>query len=408
MVLRPEKHGEAEAIFRKWGLDFADVGRTTDDLRFRVRRNGAEVANLPIKDLGDQAPEYDRPWAEPKPPCPARHAKPAALRRSRPGAPEADRLARSLLAPLGLGAVRPPGAGQHRAAARRRRRGGAARRQRQGAGALARRDAALRRGRSVRGRQAGGGRVLAQPDRGRRDAARGNRQSEFRQSRTARDHGAARPRASQGIGEACRALDFPIVSGNVSLYNETNGQGILPTPAIGGVGLLDDWRKSATLAFKAEGEMILLVGAPPSWGTHLGQSLYLREIHGPRETARRRRSISRTRSASATSSARMIRRRAGYRGARCLRWRAGGCASRDGDGLRASARQWQGSIDTDPAAALLRGGSGPLSRDCAIHPSDRKLTSFWRSSPKRGDLRSLDRRHGRRRTSCLATTRSGT
>jgi len=70
------------------------------------------------------------------------------------------------------------------------------------------------------------------------------------------------------------------VSGNVSLYNETNGEAILPTPTIGGVGLIDDWRKSATLAFKAEGEAILLAGAPPSWGTHLGQSLYLREILG--------------------------------------------------------------------------------------------------------------------------------
>src|SRR6185503_4870066 len=68
MVLRPEKHAEAETIFRKWGLDFADIGRTTGDLRFRVSRNGEEVVNLPIKDLGDQAPEYDRKWAEPKKP----------------------------------------------------------------------------------------------------------------------------------------------------------------------------------------------------------------------------------------------------------------------------------------------------------------------------------------------------
>ncbi|TIU79025.1 MAG: phosphoribosylformylglycinamidine synthase II, partial [Mesorhizobium sp.] len=62
MVLRPEKEEEAEAIFRKWGLDFAIVGKTTDDLRFRVIHQGDEVANLPIKELGDQAPEYDRPW----------------------------------------------------------------------------------------------------------------------------------------------------------------------------------------------------------------------------------------------------------------------------------------------------------------------------------------------------------
>jgi phosphoribosylformylglycinamidine synthase subunit PurL len=87
-------------------------------------------------------------------------------------------------------------------------------------------------------------------------------------------------RAIEGLGAACRALDFPIVSGNVSLYNETNGEAILPTPAIGGVGLLSDWRRSATLAFKAEGEMIMLAGASPAWGTHLGQSLYLRDVLG--------------------------------------------------------------------------------------------------------------------------------
>src|ERR1700754_2577219 len=62
MVLRPEKEAVAKAIFVKWGLDFAIVGKTTDDLRFRVLHQGEEVANLPIKDLGDQAPEYDRPW----------------------------------------------------------------------------------------------------------------------------------------------------------------------------------------------------------------------------------------------------------------------------------------------------------------------------------------------------------
>ncbi|RWF38407.1 MAG: phosphoribosylformylglycinamidine synthase subunit PurL, partial [Mesorhizobium sp.] len=70
MVLRPEKEEEAEAIFRKWGLDFAIVGKTTDDLRFRVIHQGNEVANLPIKELGDQAPEYDRPWVEAKKPAP--------------------------------------------------------------------------------------------------------------------------------------------------------------------------------------------------------------------------------------------------------------------------------------------------------------------------------------------------
>ncbi len=86
----------------------------------------------------------------------------------------------------------------------------------------------------------------------------------------------------RGIGEACRALDFPVVSGNVSLYNETNGRAILPTPTIGGVGLLDDFTRSMTLAFKAEGEAILVVGESRGW---LGQSLYLRDICGREEGA---------------------------------------------------------------------------------------------------------------------------
>src|SRR5207244_8271182 len=69
MVLKPEKENEAEAIFRKWGLDFAVVGHTTPTKRFVVKRQGKVKADLPIKDLGNQAPEYDRPWREPKAPA---------------------------------------------------------------------------------------------------------------------------------------------------------------------------------------------------------------------------------------------------------------------------------------------------------------------------------------------------
>ena len=86
----------------------------------------------------------------------------------------------------------------------------------------------------------------------------------------------------QGIATACKALEFPVVSGNVSLYNETNGRAILPTPTIGGVGLLDDFAKSASIAFKAADEMIVLLGETKGW---LGQSLYLREICGREEGA---------------------------------------------------------------------------------------------------------------------------
>jgi phosphoribosylformylglycinamidine synthase len=86
----------------------------------------------------------------------------------------------------------------------------------------------------------------------------------------------------RGIAEACKALDFPVVSGNVSLYNETNGKAILPTPSIGGVGLIDDFAKSATLAFKRDGDVILVVGETAGW---LGQSIYLREICAREEGA---------------------------------------------------------------------------------------------------------------------------
>ncbi|MCW5749104.1 MAG: phosphoribosylformylglycinamidine synthase II, partial [Alphaproteobacteria bacterium] len=86
----------------------------------------------------------------------------------------------------------------------------------------------------------------------------------------------------RGIKEACLALNFPVVSGNVSLYNETQGRGILPTPTIGGVGLLADFHNSATLAFKASGEAIILLGDTRGW---LGQSAYLATLVGREEGA---------------------------------------------------------------------------------------------------------------------------
>jgi phosphoribosylformylglycinamidine (FGAM) synthase-like enzyme len=88
----------------------------------------------------------------------------------------------------------------------------------------------------------------------------------------------------EGMAEACRALDFPVVSGNVSLYNETKNEdgsslAILPTPAIGGVGLLEDWEKSATIGFKNRGDHIFLIGSR-NVASHLGRSLWLREVRG--------------------------------------------------------------------------------------------------------------------------------
>ena len=104
----------------------------------------------------------------------------------------------------------------------------------------------------------------------------------------------------KGIGEACRALDFPVVSGNVSLYNETNGVSILPTPTIGGVGVLADVTKHATIAFKAEGEAIILIGETARLARPVGLS---RDRSAAAKRARRRRSISRSSAATAISCA---------------------------------------------------------------------------------------------------------
>ncbi|MGE3305560.1 MAG: phosphoribosylformylglycinamidine synthase subunit PurL [Rhizobiaceae bacterium] len=283
MVLRPEKEAQAEAIFRKWGLDFAIVGETTDDLRFRVRHQGQEVADLPIKDLGDKAPEYDRPRVEP--------TKPAAL--AADDVPQAD-IADALLKLLG------------------------------GPDLSSRRWVweqydTLIQGNSLQrpGGDAGVVRVEGHATKAlafssdvtprycEADPFEGGKQAVAECWRNLTATGALplastdnlnfgnpeRPEimgqfaaAILGIGEACRALDFPIVSGNVSLYNETNGQGILPTPTIGGVGLIEDWAHSARIGFAGEGQAILLVGAQ-SGGGHLGQSIYMRDLHGRRDGA---------------------------------------------------------------------------------------------------------------------------
>ena len=281
MVLKPEKEKQAEAIFRKWGLDFAVVGATTPSKRFVVKHGGDVVADLPIKELGDEAPVYHRPFVDtPRPAVidPAAVSAPLAL---------ADALEKLIGSPdlcskrwvweqydhviLGNTVQRPGG------------------------------DAAVVRVND-------GPKALAlttdvTPRYCEADPFEGGKQAVAEAWRNLSAVGAQplaitdnlnfgnpeRPETMgqfvgciRGIAEACKALDFPVVSGNVSLYNETNGRAILPTPTIGGVGLLDNFTKSATLAFKAAGEAILLIGETQGW---LGQSLYLRDICGREEGA---------------------------------------------------------------------------------------------------------------------------
>jgi phosphoribosylformylglycinamidine synthase II len=282
MVLDPAKEKQAEAIFKKWGLDFAVIGKTTDDLRFRILRHGEVMADLPIKELGDQAPEYDRPWVE--------TPKLAMLDASDIPAPNdiGETLVRMLALPdmcsrrwvweqydsliQGNTAIGPGG------------------------------DAAV-----VRINHAG--KALAftldvTPRYCAADPFEGGKQAVAECWRNLSAVGAeplaitdnlnfGNPEKPEimgqlvgcikGIGEASRALDFPVVSGNVSLYNETNGKGILPTPAIGGVGLMPDISARMTIAFKAAGEAIILIGDTKG---HLGQSIYLRDILGRKEVER--------------------------------------------------------------------------------------------------------------------------
>ncbi|MGE6785296.1 phosphoribosylformylglycinamidine synthase subunit PurL [Ensifer adhaerens] len=279
MVLEPAKEEVAKAIFVKWGLDFAIVGKTTDDLRFRILHQGEEVANLPIKELGDEAPEYDRPWT------PAKTAAPLATN-DIPAADVADALVKLV--------------GSANNSSRRW---------------VYEQYDTLIQGNSLQlpGGDAGVVRVEGHVSKAlafssdvtpryvEADPFEGGKQAVAECWRNLTATGALplaatdnlnfgnpeRPEimsqlvhAIKGIGEACTALDFPIVSGNVSLYNETNGQAILPTPTIGGVGLIKDWSKMARIRFAAEGETILVAGAPAGLGSHIAQSVYMRDIHG--------------------------------------------------------------------------------------------------------------------------------
>jgi phosphoribosylformylglycinamidine synthase subunit PurL len=281
MVLRPEREAQAEAIFRKWGLDFAVIGETTPTKRFVVRHHGEIMADLPIKELGDQAPVYRRPFTEAaRLPVLASDAVPAPVR-------NADALEQLIGSPdlcskrwvweqydhIILGnTVRRPG-----------------------------NDAAV-----VRVKAGPKGLALTTdvtPRYCEADPFEGGKQAVAEAWRNLTAVGATplavtdnlnfgnpeRPEIMgqfvgcvRGIADACKALDVPVVSGNVSLYNETNGRAILPTPTIGAVGLLDDFAKSTSLAFKAVDETILLLGETTGW---LGQSVYLREICGREEGA---------------------------------------------------------------------------------------------------------------------------
>jgi len=271
MVLKPEKEAEARAIFVKWGLDFAVVGRTTDTLRFVIRHGGETKADLPIKELGDQAPEYDRPWIEPakRPVLAPTDVKPvmddrAALLRliGSPDFCSKRWVWEQYDSIIGGNTLQRPGG-----------------------------DAAVVRIHD--GPKALALTVDCTPRYIEADPYEGGKQAVAETWRNITASGGLpiaitdnlnfgnpeRPEimgqlvmAIRGIGAAAKALDYPVVSGNVSLYNETNGRAILPTPSIGGVGLLADCSRHMTIGFKRAGDLVILIGATAGW---LGASAYL-------------------------------------------------------------------------------------------------------------------------------------
>lgn len=275
IILKPGSEPQAEAIFKKWELDFAVIGHLTDTGRMVLRFNGEQVGDLPIDPLAAASPEYDRPWVKTPPQKPlgrVNHPLPFVEALGKLiGSPDLssrrwiweqyDHLIRGNTAqvPGGDAAVVRIEGNEKKALAMTTDctpryvfadpvEGG--------------KQAVAETWRNI---TAVGGRPLAITD----NMNFGNPE---RPEIMGQFVGAV-----EGIREACLALDYPVVSGNVSLYNETNGKGILPTPAIGGVGILDDVSKMTTLAFKLPGEAILLVGKTNG---HLGQSVYLRDICG--------------------------------------------------------------------------------------------------------------------------------
>ncbi len=270
MVLKPEKEAEAKAVFDKWDLDFAIVGETIAEDRFLIRHNGALMADLPLKALSGTAPEYDRPWLE-TPPAPALV-----------NVPEVDVKA-ALLTLLGS----PNYSSRAWVWQQYDHMVGA--------------DTAVRPG-SDAGvvRVHGTDKALAftsdvTPRYCKANPFEGGKQAVAEAYRNLCATG-AKPLATtdnlnfgnpekpeimgqfvgciKGIGEAVAALDMPIVSGNVSLYNETDGKGILPTPTIGAVGLLEDLDQLITNR-PNEGDQLFLLGETVG---HLGQSALLAEL----------------------------------------------------------------------------------------------------------------------------------
>ena len=281
MVLKPGREDLARRVFHKYELDFAVVGRLTATGRLVLKQAGRTVGDMPVKPLVEQAPLYDRPFVAAKAPA-AIDAKslkvPADILVSLKqllGSPDLcskrwiweqyDHLVRgdTVIRPGGDAAVVRVGDGPKglavasdctpRYCQAHPRTGGAQ--------AVAE---------AWRNLTAVGADPLAVTD----NLNFGNPEKPTIMGQLVG--------CIEGMGAACRALGFPVVSGNVSLYNETNGEAILPTPVIGGVGLVPDVARCVTIAPRRAGEALVLIGETAGW---IGASIYLREILGREDGA---------------------------------------------------------------------------------------------------------------------------
>jgi phosphoribosylformylglycinamidine synthase II len=283
MVIKPEKEALARAVFEKWELSFATIGKITDTGRMILKMHGEIVADLPVAPMSEDAPVYDRPWI----PTPKRDAlAPVA---------ETTDLQAALLKLIGT-----PDLASKRWIW-------------QQYDHMVGNDTVARPGGDAAVvRIHGTNKALAittdcTPRYCYADPFEGGKQAVAETWRNLTAVGATplaitnclnfgNPQKPEimgqlvgcikGMGEACEKLAYPVVSGNVSLYNETSvagvSKGILPTPAIGGVGILRDLDKRAGNAFTQAGDTLLLIGESNG---HLGSSIYLRDILGSADGA---------------------------------------------------------------------------------------------------------------------------
>jgi phosphoribosylformylglycinamidine synthase len=272
MVLKPEMEAEARAIFRKWDLDFAIVGETIPEDRFLILHGNEVKADIPLSKLSSSAPEYDRPWVPTPAPAPLGEVPQIgaiAGLKALIGSPshahkgwvfeqyDSQVGADTLVTPgLPAGVVRVHGTGKALAFT-----SDVTPRYVKANPVMGGRQAVAE---AFRNLCAVGARPLATTD----NLNFGNPEKPEIMGQFVG--------ALQGIGEACLALDMPIVSGNVSLYNETDGKGILPTPTIGAVGLLASMDELIA-GRPGDGDLALVVGATQG---HLGQSALLAEAFG--------------------------------------------------------------------------------------------------------------------------------